>query len=124
MVSSYDNARTHLAAWLRERSAAIKECERKADVALHNDNNESAYRDLMKQKAALLSTIAGDAAAFVGVLSGQEKERVRENLSSFSQNAQTALHLDSVFYMSALLYPDDHRKGEPDNLEKLIISLL
>lgn len=123
-MSSSDNARTHLAAWLRERSAAIKECERKADAALHDDNNESAYRDLMKQKAALLSAVAGDAAPLVNALSGQEKERVREVLSAFSQNARTALHLDSVFYMSALLYPDDHRKGEPDNLEKLIISLL
>jgi hypothetical protein len=41
----------------------------------------------------------------------------------FSKNAQTALRLDSVFYMSALLYPGDHQKGEPDNLEKLIASL-
>ena len=72
----------------------------------------------------LLSAVAGDAAPLVNALSGQEKERVREVLSAFSQNARTALHLDSVFYMSALLYPDDHRKGEPDNLEKLIISLL
>ena len=122
-MSSPDNTRAHLAAWLRERSEAVMECERKAGVALSSDNNESAYRDLMKQKAALLASLAGDAAPLVNALSGPEKEWARESLDAFSQNARTALRLDSVFYMAALLYPDDHREGEPDNLEKLITSL-
>lgn len=118
-----DSARDTLAAWLRKRSAAVRECEQKAVAALHDGNDESAYRELMKEKARLLASLAGDAAPLVDALSGREKERARESLDAFSQNARTALRLDSVFYMSALLYPDDHQKGEPDNLEKFIASL-
>ena len=123
MATSADKARAALAAWLRERSAAVKECERRAKAALHDDGNETAYRELMRQKASLLAAAAGDAAPLLNALSGPEKDMVQEHLEAFSHNAATSLRLDSVFYMSALLYPDDYREGEPDNLEKLIAAL-
>ncbi len=122
-MSSPDNPRTRLAAWLRERSTAVKACEQKAFTALHDEQNEPAYRELMRQKASLLAAIANDAAPLVAALSGAEKDRLLDTLGAFSGNAQTALRLDSIFYMSALLYPDDHRDGEPNNLEKLVESL-
>ena len=123
-MPSHDSARKAFAAWLRERWATVRDCEQRACSALYDDRNESAHRDLMKQKAALLASLAEDAAPFISALSEQEQEEAQESLDAFSQNAQTALRLDSVFYMSALLYPDNHQKGEPDNLEKFIASLL
>ena len=123
MAPSADTASAALAAWLRERSAAVKGCEQRAKAALYDDNNESAYREQMRQKASLLAAAAGEAAPLLNALSGPEKDMAREHLEAFSRNAATALRLDSVFYMSALLYPDDHREGEPDNLEKLIRAL-
>ena len=123
MAPSTDKARAALAAWLRERSAAVKACERQAKAALYDSNDEAAYRERMRQKAALLAAAAGDAAPLLNALSGPEKDMARERLAAFSHNAATALRLDSVFYMSALLYPDDHREGEPDNLEKLVAAL-
>ena len=122
-MSSFDSPRTRLSAWLRERADAVRECEQKASVALHDEGNEPAYRDLMRQKARLLAAIADDAAPLVNALPGKEREAPLGSLEAFSQNARTALRLDSVFYMSALLYPDDHQEGDPNNLEKLIASL-
>ena len=122
-MPSRDSALDTFTAWLRQRWTAVRECERLAGTALYDNNNESAYRDLMKQKATLLASLAENAAPFLRALSGQEKQRVQDSLDMFSKNAQTALRLDSVFYMSALLYPDNHQKGEPDNLEQFIASL-
>lgn len=123
MTSPTGNPRQRLADWLQERSAAVRDCEQKARGVLYDDKNEPAYRELMKEKAALLASIADGAAPLVDALPAPEKSRVREILGSFSANARTALRIGSVFYMSALLYPDDHQEGEPDNLEKLVASL-
>ena len=120
---SAESSRKKLAEWLRERSDAVKNYERKAEAALYDDNNEAAYRSLMKEKAGLLASIAKDAASLVSSFAGQDRGRVAAALDSFSANAQTSLRIDSVFYMSALLYPDDHKKGQPNNLEKLVATL-
>ena len=122
-MSSSDSARKTFVEWLRMRSAEVKECERKAGVALYEDNDEVRYRDLMCQKASLLASMAEDADPLLSALSGREKSLARERLESFSASAKTALRLHSVFYMSALLYPDDHKAGEPDDLENFIASL-
>ena len=42
-----------------------------------------------------------------------------ERLNGFSLNASNSLRIGSVFYMSALLYPDEHKPGAPNNLEFL-----
>ncbi len=42
-----------------------------------------------------------------------------QRLERFAQNASQALAIGSVFYMYALLYPDNHVKGEPNDLELL-----
>ena len=123
MTPPTGNPRQCLADWLRERSAAVSGCEQKARNALYDDKNEPAYRQLMEEKAALLASIADDAASLVDALPAPERNRVREILGSFSANARTSLRIGSVFYMSALLYPDDHKEGEPNNLEKLVASL-
>ena len=120
---SAESSRKKLAEWLRDRSDAVKVCERKAEAALYVDNNETAYRSLMKEKAGLLASIAKDAASLVSSFAGQDRGRVAAALDSFSANAQTSLRIDSVFYMSALLYSDDHKKGQPNNLEKLVATL-
>ena len=109
--------------WLQERSTAILACESKAHSALYDNDNEVEYRELMIAKASLLASIAEDAAPLANALPAPDKVRVRETLVSFSANARNALSLDSVFYMSALLYPDDHKDGDLNNLEKLIASL-
>lgn len=45
------------------------------------------------------------------------REKARLRLARFTASAENALALDSVFYMSALLFPDEYRDGEPNDLE-------
>lgn len=108
-----------MTAWLKEKVQQIKNIEDEANAVLAAGDSEK-YRDLMRQKAEVLSGLASSAEAVSADLPPEVRREVMSKLTNFSQNAQNSLDLDSTFYMSALLYPDDHKKGEPNNLEKLL----
>jgi hypothetical protein len=44
-------------------------------------------------------------------------------MERFSMSASTALRIGSVFFMTALLYPEDHKPGDPNDLEVYIGEL-
>ncbi len=118
--SHSDAPQAALAAWLHERSDAVLAIEKQAGTALYEAKDEDAYRELMSKKAALLAAIARDASPLLERLpASDEKEYLTDTLEGFSQSAANALRIGSVFYMSALLYPDEHKPGEPNNLELL-----
>ena len=108
---------------LRNAAETVASLESQATEALGGQQDDAAYRKLMLQKAELLAGLAGKAAPLVEALPPTHKERVAATLGSFSKNAATAIKLSSIFYMSALLYPDDHQQGQPNNLELFIKSL-
>ena len=60
--------------------------------------------------------MAEDAKPMLEFLPGELRFNLAMALEKFSSSARMALRLNSIFYMGALLYPDDHIKGEPDNL--------
>lgn len=111
-----------LTEWLKERHGEIMAREERALEALNNSNVEE-YADFMREKARELAALAAAAAPYLKELSARKRFDVGDRLRQFSENAQMALDLDSVFYMSALLYPDNHKKGEPDNLALFIEEL-
>jgi hypothetical protein len=119
------NSESPLCSFLRQRAASIAQLETDAHAALYDRKDEVAYRKIMEQKARLLSSIADDAAPFLA----EEKQTVltrkdiEARLAGFAGGARAALKLGSVFYMSALLYPDEYKQGEPNNLERLIGEL-
>ncbi|MDR2800537.1 MAG: hypothetical protein LBB52_04620 [Desulfovibrio sp.] len=106
---------------LREKHGEIRALEEKALAALEED--VETYRRLIAGRAERIAALA-DAG---GDLRVELPEKVRLHaetaLRRFSANAREALRLRSVFYMSSLLYPDTHKPGEPDNLQKLIVDL-
>ncbi len=111
---------SHLAEW----SEAVNSLEKQAVEELHGQKNEAAYRDLMRRRAELLRSLPGKAAALPAALREEDAfSRVLEALEGFAQGASNALRINSIFYMSALLYPDEHKPGEPNNLERLLLSL-
>ncbi len=111
--------------WLQERAAAIATLEKNANTALHSNGDEPTYRDFMHQKALLLAQIARDAAPMLAAEKNHPQyTQISETLESFAAGANNALRLNSIFYKSALLYPDDYQEGEPNNLERLILSIL
>ena len=48
---------------------------------------------------------------------------LKNQTGAFSFSAGKALDLNSVFYMSALLYPEDYADGDTNDLENFIIQL-
>jgi Flp pilus assembly protein TadG len=108
-----------LADYLDEKARAVRALEAEADTAIHGQNDQAGYEALMRRKAQLLADLAADAAPLVSALGTGMLSAASERLTGFSRNAQNALRIGSVFYMSALLYPDDYKPGEPNNLELL-----
>lgn len=106
--------------WISQQSQAVLALEEKGRAALYEAKDETAYRDIMRQKAELLSGLASAAAPLLRALPPSGiRERAENTLAAFSQSAATSLRIGSVFFMSALLYPDEHQAGAPNNLELL-----
>lgn len=107
---------------LRNTGASIRAIEAKAEVALQA-HNSAAFRDLMEDKATILAELADNAGPLGQALAPEESVIAMSAIRQFSSAAEAALGLGSHFYMFALLYPDDHVKGTPNNLDILIERL-
>lgn len=109
--------------FLRERIKLVREAEESALDLMHNKGDEAGYRDGMRRRAELLAGLSADAAPFLDAVAPERRPMVEHRLDMFSQSARRSLDIGSVFYMSALLYPDDHKPGEPNTLEAWLTEL-
>ena len=108
---------------LKEAAARIAQLEQDAQTALRQEKNEDAYRQRLREKALFLAGLPESLAPDLADAPSAARVLSEPALSRFARGAREALSLDSVFYMSALLYPDHHAPGEPNNLELLILDL-
>lgn len=111
---------TALAVWLRKRHNDIKNREADALACLYDEKDEIAYRQLMMERAEFIATLDVETRELVQALPESIRDDIAATVRRFAEGARNALRIDSVFYMSALLYPDEHKKGEPDNMDLLI----
>ncbi|MEF2146398.1 MAG: hypothetical protein V3573_13215 [Desulfovibrionaceae bacterium] len=102
--------------WLDEQAKAVRELERKARVVIEEQGDQAGYERLMRDKAELLAGLAEHGTVLLEDV-GDEADPLLERLEKFSASALNALKVGSVFYMSALLYPEDHRPGQDNDLE-------
>lgn len=123
MSASAPSSIAALAAWLRKRHAKIKDCEARAHKSLYEDKDEKAYREHMVEKTGLIASLDEETAELTAALPEDRREGIETALRRFAKGARNAQRLESVFYMSALLYPDEHKEGEPDNMERLLREL-
>ena len=103
--------------FLRERIRLVRDTEESALDCLHNKGDEAGYRDGMRRKAELLANLSRDAEPFLASVGPERLPMIEHRLDMFSQSASRSLDIGSVFYMSALLYPEDHQPGQPNTLE-------
>ena len=113
---------TAVVAWLRERHAAVMAAE-KAALACIERGDVAGHSDKMHEKARLLESMCEDSRPVLAPLAGPLRAQIALGLDRFSGSAHMGLKLNSIFYMSALLYRDDHKPGEPDNLQLFIERL-
>ena len=108
--------------WLRARHDEAMDCEAQALKCL-DAGDLAGHSAKMHDKARLLAAMKEDARPLVAALPEQQSGAVQHALDRFSASAKFGLRIDSLFYLSALLYRDDHKAGEPDNLAVFIEGL-
>lgn len=116
-------ASTTMSDFLQQACATVKHVENDAQVAL-TAGNVDVYRQLMLQKAQFLASLERSGQKYLPTLPADRQERVADRLRGFSASATNAISVNSVFYMSALLYPEDYMQGTPNDLELFTQSLL
>lgn len=89
--------------------ASAGEYSRKGDSA--------AYAEVLREKAEFLADLHEDARPFLAALPPEAGAFAERRLGEFSASAERGIELGSIWYMSALLYPDEHVPGEPNNFE-------
>ncbi|WP_243360560.1 hypothetical protein [Fundidesulfovibrio terrae] len=111
----------HVLDQVRETARSIRELEAAAMDALHNKGDKDTHRFNMMEKCELLAEMPEHAEPY---LKGDDpvSERLRAGLKDFARRANMALDLESIFFMQALLYPDDYQDGEPNDLERFIMK--
>lgn len=108
--------------WLTGQHKEIMDSEKLALDCL-DAGDKSGYSTHMHEKAIKLRDLHRLAKSRLADVPENERYEIEDRLAAFSQGAAIALSLDSLFYMSALLYRDDHKPGEPDKLEVFIEEL-
>ena len=108
--------------WLEEQAHEVRRIEGQALRELERQNTWG-YRDGMRRKAELLASLPKASIALVSGLHEEATQAIQEGLWRFARSAGNALSLNSVFYMSALLYPENYREGEANDLEVFLEEL-
>ena len=119
-MNEQESALGDLVRVLGESAARIRELEAEAQRVV--DKDPEAYKDLLKDKCRELKALPERAAPHLEEL-GERGLAIGEELEDFAGRASMALNVDSVFFMYALLYPEDYKPGEPNDLEVFIKGL-
>lgn len=102
----------------------IRELEAEALRALHEAGDTAAHREGLTRKCLLLESLPEEAAGALQEASGAAEPAdvaaFASGLENFAHRAGKALSLESVFFMGALLYPEDYQEGDPNDLERFL----
>lgn len=105
---------------LRSNATKIRMLEAEAQKALFERDDNAAYEQKLREKALLLMDLPETVHPLLDGVKSDAANEIRSAVAGFSRRAEPALELSSTFFMSALLYPEDFRPGDKNNLEKFI----
>lgn len=110
------------AAWDKVRDAArrIRDLEAAASRALEDAGDTAAHRAGLTQKCLALEALPGEVAASMAGTTTDGAAAFAAGLEDFARRAGMALSLESIFFMGALLYPEDYRDGDANDLERFL----
>ncbi len=114
-----NNAEERFLAWLDSAVSTIAKFEAQARAVLKNGGGSAEYADIMLEKAEFIAELHDDARPYLRELRAEARAHADARLRAFSDSAERALNINSPFYMSALLFPENHKPGDPNNLELL-----
>lgn len=104
---------------VRRAARDIRRIEVEAGEALYGRGDTARHRALLTEKCETLVALSDT----VGPLlpgAGGDAAKLKAGLEDFARRANQALDLESIFYMAALLYPEDYADGDPNDLERFL----
>jgi hypothetical protein len=107
-------------ALLKDAAGSIRKLEKEAQAALHSKDDNITYRSKLEAKVRVLMDLPARVSQRLLDLPVEAQAELRAGLDDFARRAGQATRLASVFYMAALLYPDDYQEGEDNDLETFI----
>ena len=108
---------------LQGAAERIRRIEDEAREALYVRDDPETHRQKLQEKAMLLMELPELIGPFFEGMARDVRAEMETRLDSFAANAEQAMQLSSVFYMSALLYPEDYVEGNRNDLELFIDRL-
>lgn len=108
---------------LDDIAVQIRTLEAEADILLREHNDPAGAEANFRRKAELLSEMPDSVEDHLEGLAPALREKVEEGVDGFAQRAMMALNQGSVFWMRNLLYPEDYKEGQPNDLERFIESI-
>ena len=115
---------------LTKVAAEIRRLESDARSAMDANGDEATYRANYRRKCEILQDLPRLVGQNLGDLPEEPEEIVEDVVADavsqaedLARRAGQALSLDSVFYMYALLYPEEYQEGQPNELERFIARL-
>jgi len=98
----------------------VRELEASASRALHDSGDTAAHRADLTRKCLVLEALPEEAADLAGGEDAEGAAAFVAGLEDFARRAGMALSLESIFFMGALLYPEDYQDGDPNDLERFL----
>ncbi len=108
---------------LETAAERLRLIEAQAREALFAQNDPATYRQKLEEKTMLLMELPELIEPFCDGLGRQALRELRAGVDSFALRAERAMELSSLFFMNCLLYPEDYKEGEPNDLEVFIERL-
>ena len=108
---------------LQSAAGKIRSIEGEAREALFVRDDPETHRQKLQEKTMLLLALSELVAPFCERMAKDVRSEFETGLNSFAMRAAQAWELSSIFYMSALLYPEDYTEGDPNDLELFIDRL-
>lgn len=108
---------------LNDIAAQIRKLESEAAIALYENSDKNSYSEKLAKKAEILVELPTMCEELTKDLSPEILSFIQDILGGISFSAGKALHLNSIFYMSALLYPEGYKDGDNNDLEDFIEKL-
>lgn len=106
---------------LADRAARdVRRLEAEAAVALHENGDAAGHRAKLTEKCLVLEALSEAAEAALAGSTADGVTAFASGLEDFARRAGMALSLESIFFMGALLYPEDYQEGAPNDLERFL----
>ncbi len=108
--------------FLEEKAARVRQLEEEGNAIIDTEG-QRAFQVKLEAKAEILAALGEGAWKLTEKIDGELGNEIAQKLEQFSMSASAALRIGSVFFMTALLYPEDHKPGDPNDLETYIAEL-